>query len=272
MKRLICILLLGLLILGPASAQTVNEYTLTPFAFDVQAVLNLTFGDQAANAKKNDREYPFYDLPGAAGAPFCGLDGTGGFGQTRLSVYTALAAVEKYEPYIPENVEPSGVAKCALTREQALADAEAWLRELGVTDYALQGVTAYGRSAKLPGGYLAAFGQTLDGVPVYWAASTHPEETAEPMADSQSNRIQIVAGDSGLILISGWWSTFTPAKQDVAVISEADAVAAFADMGENASSAELCYLLTGTQDAASAVPAYRFHNRFISAETGAVLQ
>ena len=43
-------------------------------------------------------------------------------------------------------------------------------------------------------------------------------------------------------------------------------------IGEQADSAELCYLLTGTQDAAKAVPAYRWQNRFVSAADGTVLQ
>jgi len=272
MKRLICVLLLGLLILPSASAGAMGEYTLSPFAFDTEAMLTLAFGDQAADAQLNDRDYPFYDLPNSSGAPFCGQNDTMGFQQMKLTVYTALVSTEQYEPFIPENIEPSGVAKCALTPQQALADAEASLAELGVTDYALQSVTAYGRVSKLPGGYLLAFGQTLDGVPVYWAASTHPEETYSPAAAAQPNRIKVVVGDNGLILITGWWNAFTPTKQDAAVISEEEAIAAFADMGEDAASAELCYLLAGTQDAPVALPAYRSQNRFISAEDGAVLQ
>jgi hypothetical protein len=272
MKRLICTLLSGLLILGSASAGTMNEYALSPFAFDMQTALELSFGDQADTAKLNDREYLFYTLPDNEGAPYCGLEDTFGFGQMRLSVDTALVLTEAYQPYIPENIEPSGIAKCALTREEAQADAEAWLTELGITDYYLQSITAYGRISKLPGGYLLAFGQALDGVPVYWAVSTHTDETTVPVYNPQSNRIEVVVSDSGLILISGWWSAFTPAKQGIAVISEAEAVAAFANLGEKAGSAELCYLLTGNHDAAMAIPAYRFENRFISAETGAMLQ
>ena len=272
MKRWLCILVLGLAILGPASAETMNEYTLSPFAFDTQAMIALAFGDQAADARINDRDYPFYDLPNTGGAPFCGQNDTVGFGQARVSVYTALVATEEYSPYIPENIEPSGVAKCALTPEQARADAQEWIKALGVTDAYLQSITAYGRVSKLPGGYLVAFGQTLDGAPVYWAASTQHQNEMTIQSSAHSNRIEVVVSDSGLLLIFGYWSAFTTTRQDIAVLSEEEAVAAFANLGEDAASAERCYLLTGTQEEPVALPAYRFQNRFISAEDGTVLQ
>ncbi len=272
MKRFLCVVLLGLLILGSASAGTMNEYTLSPFAFDTQAMLRLTFGEQAASAQLEDGEYPLYSLPDSDSAPFCGQNDTLGFRQMRLSVFTSLVLTEEYSPYIPENIEPSGVAKCALTAEEARAKAEAWLAELGVTDAYLQSLTAYGRVSKLPGGYLVAFGQMLDGVPVYWAASTQFQDAVEFQVSAQSNRIEVVVSDSGLIKISGWWSEFTPSKHGIAVISEQEAIAAFAAIGEQADTAELCYLLAGTQDAAKAVPAYRWQNRFISAANGTLLQ
>jgi hypothetical protein len=272
MKRFLCVVLLGLLILGSASAGTMNEYTLSPFAFDTQAMLNLTFGEQAANAQPDDREYLFYTLPDSTSASFCGQNDTFGFGQMRLTVFTPLVLTEQYEPYISENIEPSGIAKCALTAEEARAKAEAWLAELGITDTYLQSMTAYGRVSKLPAGYLVAFGQMLNGMPVYWAASTQFENAMIYQSSAQSNRIEVVLSDSGLIKISGYWSTFTPTRQGVSVISEQEAVAAFAAVGEQASSVELCYLLTGTKDAAKATPAYRYQNRFISALDGKVLQ
>ena len=112
----------------------------------------------------------------------------------------------------------------------------------------------------------------LDGVPVYWAASTQFQNAVEFQLSAQSNRIEVVVSDSGLIKISGWWSAFTPSKQGIAVISGQEAAAAFAAIGEQANTAELCYLLTGNQDAAKAIPAYRWQNRFISAADGTVLQ
>jgi len=269
MKRLIILLLAVLLLAGQASAAAMNEYALSPFAADTQAMLALAFGDQAGDAQTDDREYPFYSLPGTDGAPFCGQDDTAGFGQTRLFIYTALTVTEDHEPYIWDNIEPSGAAKCALTAGEAQAQAEAILRALGITEYTLQGVTAYGRIDGLTSGYMAAFGETVDGVPVYWAAALHYDEmTWVP----ESNRIEINLGDNGLALLQGGWAAFTPTRKGISIIAEDEAVAALQALGEDAGTAELCYLLTGTQEAPVALPAYRFQNRFVSAEDGAVLQ
>ncbi len=274
MKRWLCVLVLGLLILGSASAaDTMSEYSLAPFAFDTGVILNMAFGDQIANARLNTGEWTFYDLPSSIdGAPYCGQNDIVGFGQMQLSIYTALNSAEKHEPDIGDNIEPSGAARCALTAAQAQAEAEALLSELGISDASLQSVTAYGKMEKFAAGYRLAFGQTLEGVPVYWAASTHVEEITVPSYTPQSNRMVIVIGDGGLVRIKGWWSAFTPTKQNVAIVSEADAAAVFAGLGEDTAYAQRCYLLTGSYEAAVALPAYRCHNRFISAETGAELQ
>jgi hypothetical protein len=269
MKRWISVLLLGLFIFGSASAGTMNEYTLSPFTFNTQAMLSLTFGDQADNAQLNDRDYPFYDLPNSDGSPFCGLDDTVGFGQMRLSVYTTLVATETHEPDIYDNIEPSGVAKCALTAQEAQAQAESALQSLGIIDYDLQSITAYGKLENVTSGYRIAFGQLLDGMPVYWAASLHLDEMA---VYPESNRILVTLGDNGLVMLSGYWSCFTPVGAEISAISEQEALAAFAAISEKADSAELCYLLTGNQEAAQAIPAYRFQNRFISAADGTLLQ
>ncbi len=269
MKRFITATLILLLLFGSAGAAAMNEYSLSPFAFDAQAMLSLTFGDRAADAQPDDRDYLFYQLPDSSGAPFCGLDDVFGFGQMRFMIFTALSASESHEPNLSDNIESSGVAKCALTPEQARTEAEGWLTELGVSDFYLQSMTAYGRFEKLTGGYTAAFGQQVDGVPVYWTAALFDSETGLcPM----SNRLEVVMGDGGLVSVYGYWSAFTPTKQNIPVMSEEEAAAAFAAIGEQASSAELCYLLTGTRDEAKAHPAYRWQNRFISAETGAMLQ
>ncbi len=269
MKRLITLVLAGLLLVGSADAATMNEYALSPFAPDTQALLSLAFGGRASDAVRDDRDWLFYGLPGEDGAPFCGQDETIGFGQTRLFIYTALTVAENHEPYIYDNIEPSGVAKCALTAGEAQAEAEAVLQALGITDYALQSITAYGRISGLTGGYMVAVGQRVDGVPVYWAAAVHRDEM---MMYPESNRAEINLGDGGLAFMECDWSAFTQTRQDIAVMSPEEALAVFAALGEDAASAELCYLLIGTQEAAVALPAYRFRNRFISVENGAVLQ
>ena len=270
MKRWITVLLLGLLVFRSASASTMHEYTLSPFTVNTQAMLSLTFGDQVGNAQLNDREYPFYDLPNSDGAPFCGIDDTAGFMQARLSCYTALVATQKHEPEINDNVEPSGVAKCAMTAQQAQAQAESALQMLEITGYDLQSITAYGRLKNLDGGYKVAFGQMLDGVPVYWEASLHLDDVTSVYPES--NRIQVTLGDGGLVMLSGFWSCFTPVGKEISAISEQEAISAFTGIGEQAASAELCYLLMGNQEAVKALPAYRFQNRFISAADGTLLQ
>lgn len=269
MKRWIAVLLVGLLFTGAANAAAMTEYSLAPLTVETQALLALTFGDQAGSAKLNDREYPFYDLPNSDGAPFCGLDTTMGFGQLRLTCYTALVATQKHEPDIWENIEPSGVAKGTLTAQQAQAQAEAALQSLRITDYTLQSITAYGKLENLDSGYRVAFGQLLDGLPVYWAATLHTDDMD---IAPESNRILVALGDSGLVMLSGFWSSFAPSGQAFDPIDEANAIAAFTAIGEQATSAELCYLLTGSQAAAQAIPAYRYQNRFIRAADGTVLQ
>lgn len=269
MKRMLCALLAGLLLIGSASAAMMNEYTLAPFAADTGALLTLTFGDQADKALTDDRDYVFYSLPDSSGAPFCLLDHTAGFGQMRVNIYTPLVALESHEPYIWDNIEPSGVAKCTLSAQEAQAEAEAVMQALGMNSYALQAVTAYGRIDGLTGGYMVAFGQQVDGVPVYWAAALHYDEM---MMYPESNRAKLMIGDRGLVFMDCHWSVFLKTGKEINVISETDALAAFAAIGEQADTAELCYLLTGTQDAARAVPAYRYQNRFISAADGTVLQ
>jgi len=269
MKKWITVLLLGLFITGSASAATMSEYQLSPFVVDQQAALSLTFGDQADQAKLNDREYPFYDLPDDDGAPFCGMDDTAGFGQLCLSCYTVLIATEKHEPDLWDNIEPSGVAPCTLTAQEAQAQAEKALQSLGITDYGFQSITAYGKTPHMTGGYRVAFGQLLNGMPVYWAASLHQDQN---VYCPESNRIVVGLGDSGLVELSGNWSRFTPAGHESSILSEQEALAAFAAVGEQADQAELCYLLTGSQKAAKAVPAYRYQNRFIYAADGTLLQ
>jgi len=267
MKRLLIAVLLCLLVSGFASADTVREYTLQPAEINVEALLTITFEDQAKNAQTDDREYLFYELPGYDGRPFCGLDDTVGFGQLRLSGYPYLPDSE-HPSVFTDNVEPSGVAKCSLTSEEALQKSEAWLKALGITDAYLQSVTAYGKLEKYTGVYLLAFGQQLNGLPVYWAAATQRDEWTKP----QSNRIEIIIGDSGLISLYGYWSEFEPVSRETEITSEVDAGARFSAMGLEMGYDELCYLLTGTRDAAMATLAYRYQNRFISAADGSVLQ
>ena len=79
-------------------------------------------------------------------------------------------------------------------------------------------------------------------------------------------------GDSGLVTLSGYWSSFTPSGHDITVLSQQDAIAAFAAEGVQANVAELCYLLTGRPKATTATAAYRYQNRFISAADGTILQ
>lgn len=269
MKHLITAVLIGALLLSAAGASAMGEYTLTPATISLNALLEMTFGDRAGDARDaKDREYPFYILDGTEGRPFCGIDDTMGYGQLRFSSLPKLQDADAPAAGMPENIEPSGVARCTLTADEAVEQAEAWLKALGITDMYLQSITAYGRLEGFSAGYVVAFGQLLDGVPVYWAAATQYDEGIIP----QSNRMLFTIGDSGLAEMSGVWSDFIPVKRDVSILSEQEALAAFAALGEQATYTELCYLLTGTQKAAKATPAYRYQNSFINAGDGTLLQ
>ena len=64
MKRIVIAMLAGLLLLGSASAAAMNEYTLSPLVADTEAMLSLTFGDQAGNAVTDDRDLHFLRFAG----------------------------------------------------------------------------------------------------------------------------------------------------------------------------------------------------------------
>lgn len=264
MKRVFIVLVLLCALSATAFAQEVSEYTILPGSVDMEAMLTLTFAEQISKAHPDSsRNYAFYDIPGSDGPPFCGANDVDFSGQLDISIYTANYK-SSYEPYLSENIEPSGVAQCQLTREEALDQAEKIMATLGLEDYRLHYISAHGRVESFGKNYLVFFGQSLHGCPVYWSA-----QSAEAQwGFLESNSITISLDDPGLINVSGRWSQFEPygtAREAMAPEQAIEALSA-------TDSVELCYLLMPGQNGSVAIPAYRWQNHFIHAVTGAILQ
>lgn len=267
MKRLIILLLLLSFALG-ASAQTLDSYTLSPRDIDMEALKTLAFGEDKDKATREDRTDDILYQIDKNGPPFAGL-GKGQYHpqQSSVSVVKLCSLKQRHEEGVYDNVVPTGIASMATTREQALQTAQDAMALMGLDDHVLQSITAYGRRDFLAPSYKVAFGQTLHGLPIYWAAQDNADQTF-----IDSNRVQITIGDCGLYRIQGDWSAFTPAGKPAEILTEQQALAAFHALHIPADKAELCYLLDGTAQPATATPAWRYRNSFIHAGTGIVMQ
>ncbi len=266
MKRLMIGLLLCLLV-GTVLAETMDSYTLSPAQIDIEALKALTFQEDAGKAARDvSRNYEFYDMDND-GPPFCGANDQDFGSQNWFSAYRTCALGEHHEEGLWENVEPTGTARTALTRDEALHQAEDIAQRLKLGDCLLQSVIAYGKIEVLAPSYKVAFGQALHGLPVYRAA-LHDADAFGP----DSNRVTIVLGDCGLYSIQGSWSAFAPAGKPGEILDEGQAIALFAFQGISADEAEKCYLIQPDASGDVAVPAYRYRNSFIHAVTGEALQ
>ena len=275
MKRLLMITLALCLLCTGALAET--RYTVLPAEIDDAVLLQTAFGAQVGEAQKNLRDdgNVFYDLPNTDGPPFCSQSAS--TVQNAFGAYAAAGA-DGLDDYIgSSNVWPTGVAECALTREEALAQADALVQSFGLGEYVLQSVTAYGRVPGFRDGYHVAFLQRLNGRAVYWSASSQPGEYG-PNEDyvwkqwPETNRVVVVLDDQGMVRLSGAWCRYEPTGGELALMDEAQAVAAFAAMGAQANAPELCYLLLYDGSSATAIPAWRCQNSFLDAATGEWLQ
>lgn len=265
MKRLLLMLLALLMLCGAACAET--EYKVLPAEINMDVMLAEAFGDRVGEAKLEKRENGglFYDLTDD-GAPFCGVQHDT-ITQTDLSIYTQAFIDAAHEPDLDDNVVPSGVAACKLTREEALARSEDLAARLGLGEQSLQCVSAYGRLRYTVPEYKVCFLQRWNGKPLYWAASAQGGNL--PI---QTNRATFVWADSGLVRMNGNWSRFEPTGDDRTLIGEQAAKDALTAIGEAPDIVEGCYLMRGSAKQATATPAYRYQNRFVDAFTGEVLQ
>ena len=110
-----------------------------------------------------------------------------------------------------------------------------------------------------------AFGQTLNGKPVYWAALNNNGQ-------GEGNRAELVVDDEGLYTLSIKWSQFIPTNNPKETLGEEKALQAFRALGIKADAAESCYLLRPLSGKYTAIPAYRYRNSYIHAITGEQLQ
>ena len=269
-KPFIFLSIIVVMLCGGACAETMDTYTITSAQINMEAMMAYTFEEELPKAQMDtSRNYAFYDIPGSDGPPFCGSNHVDRPNQASLSMYRECSLGEIHEPRIWSNVEPSGIAKCKLTRDEALQRAEEITENLDLGEYILQSVAASGKLETAAGEYTVSFGQSLMGKPVYWSADSVIHEGEVRW---ESNRIQLVLGDCGLVYADGCWSQFEPAKNPKEIITNQQATEAFAQIGVHAEAPELCYFMIRNGTTARAMPAYRFQNKFLHAVTVEILQ
>lgn len=278
MKRIMLLTLALCLLCAGALAETC--YTVLPAEIDEGPLLQVTFGDRANDAQKEVRDdgQVVFDLPNTDGPPWCDHSATSV--QTHFDIYdeALLTGADTYNG--SANVWPSGVAECALTREDALSQGEALLQALRLGEYALQSVTAYGRTPGWLDCYQVSFLQRLNGRAVYWSSSVQPADydimTGDVAHDwkvwPKTNRVEFLLDEKGLLRMVGAWCRYVPTGEELAPMDETQAVAAFAALGVQADAPELCYYLQYDGENATAIPAWRYLNSFVRADTGERLQ
>ena len=278
MKRMILLTLALCLLCAGALAETC--YTALPAEIDEAPLLQATFGDRANDAQREVRDdgQVIFDLPNTDGPPWCDHSATSV--QTRFGIYgeALLNGADTYDG--SENVWSSGVAACSLTREDALSQVETLLQTLGLGEYVLQSVTAYGRIPGWRDCYQVAFLQRLNDRAVYWSSSVQPADydisTGDVAHDfkiwPQTNRVEFLLDEKGLIRMVGAWCRYEPTEGELTPMDETKAIATFAALGVQADAPELCYYLQYDGENATAIPAWRHLNSFVRADTGERLQ
>lgn len=263
-----------LLALTPLAAGADCVYSVLPAQIDTQALLQAAFGERANEARQEVREYGrlFWDIPDSDESGFCGYGAQTELQrniQSEIDIYTAAFYLTRPEMDLSENIVPSGVADCKLTREDAVLKAQRLLDDLGIGEARLLSVAAGGRLPAYVPAYEVSFLQTLNGLPVYWCADVRADDGWQEL---QSHKIDVIYGDLGLLRLQGCLSRFEAQGEDAPVQDEAQALAGMRRYEPEADALERCYLLRANGGQAAAAPAYRWQNRFISALTGEMLQ
>ena len=276
MKRLFLLALALCLLCTSALAETC--YTVLPAELDEAPMLQATFGDRVSEAQKKTRDdgQVIFELPSLDGPPWCDYSATSV--QTSFDIFGE--AYTSYTYGSSDNAWPSGVAEGAVAREDALSQGEALMQSLGLGEYALQSVTAYGRIPDWQDCYQVAFLQRLNGRAVYWSSSVQPADYDISTGDAahdfkiwpKTNRVEFLLDENGLIHVVGAWCRYEPTGAELTPMDEAQAVAAFAALGMQADAPELCYYLQYDGENATAIPAWRQLNSFVRADTGERLQ
>ncbi|MEG1775911.1 MAG: hypothetical protein RR367_05370 [Clostridia bacterium] len=275
MKRLLMVTLAFCLLCTGALADT--AYSVLPAKIDENALLQLAFGARASQAAREMRDdgEAFFTLD-TSGPSFCGY--TVGAIQTAFSLCGSAMESGPSEYIGSENVWPTGIAECALTREAAQTQAAAMLETLDLGEYALQAVTAYGRVPGYRDEYQLAFLQRLNGRAAYWSCSIQPADDNMASVGSpiqrrpQTNRVEVTLDEQGLLRLNGAWCRYEATGDEITPMEEVQAVAAFAELGITVEKPERCYYLQYDGNAAMAIPAWRALNSFLHAETGKQLQ
>lgn len=266
MKKLFSFLLSLLLCLSACAAHAEAFFKVSEAEFNTEAMLEIAFGERVEEAGHENREYSYhhYSLD-ENGPPFCGYGGVNpwmtGY-QSSLSIYMRNY-VDNVFDFNNDNVIPSGIAPCGLTREGALVQAEGIMKQLALGEYRLLSITAYGRQQGTVPAYCVSFQQTLNGRPVYWFTDNN-----ELWPRYYSNVVQIHLSDDGLIHLAGNWSSFAAMGETAGVMIEASMQERFASIGLEAADAEGCYYIRSMGKTAGMVayPAWRVGNNYLSVD------
>lgn len=209
MKRLLIITLAMCLLCASALADA--AYTVLPAEIDVEAFKELVFGERTgdANVETRDDGQVHFFLPETDGPPFCSYTPWGI--QMRIHAYGGAWSNSPDTYNSPRNVFPSGISECLMTRDKAQAQATEIIERLGIGEYAIQSITAYGRIPGYRDCYTVAFLQRLNGRAVYWSSGIEPSDYDEYWyMRPQTNRVEITLDESGIIQISGAWCRYEP--------------------------------------------------------------
>ena len=258
MKKLICTLAALLLLAAPALAE--HAYRVVPPELDETALAACTapgIEDAAFEQRSGDRRMLVCDAATCVYGPLFEDDPF----MFRLNLFknspgSTLDAVS----LLRDNVL-SGVAACALTRDEAVSAATELLASFGLPDMVLSHTAAHGRIPGAWQGYEVVFDQTMNGLRVY----VPPTPTGSVPFNTDDLRMRVYIGDGGVVMISGCFAPLQPTGDDLTLITEQEALAVFAQYGIEADAAERCYLLL---DQDSVRPAYRAGISYVDAETG----
>lgn len=256
MRRTICMLLALTALAAPALGE--RAYRIGDAALDEQALLAYAFGEDAGAAfaqRKDGRMMAVTD----GDTP---LAIYGGEGVAALTIFTHAYGARHLALSVQGDLDPSGVAGCALTREQAVQAATDLLAGFGLPEMTLSHTAAHGHIPGAWDGYRVVLDQTLSGLRIYQPPMRWADAAPTPL------RVDVFVGDDGVVYVDGNYAALEPTGPELTLIAEDEALAAFARYGIEADSAERCYLLLGEDDVR---PAYRVGMSYIDAATGEAL-
>lgn len=288
------LLLLGTFFFGTASAGRTDgadgyivTWKITEQEIDEKTMLDETFdrkeGTVAPELLEEKGQYggKMWNLKGnRSPMPFCGFTYSNGFDyQMTFSIYRRGSTGKVYDYYYDrtENVirEESGFQ--TERAAETIARSEDLLKRLGLYGEYCEPkpleFTTYGRLAGTTKSRRVVFEEILEGLPVRWSEKALYLKDKRTFGPATALFAEVTWSDEeGLLAAHGDWSTFTPLTRAESILSEEEAVEAFAGIGMEEPQPEACWFLDLTKKEATATLAWRVENTFLSAADGSWLQ